>query len=336
MSIPVPNYTQIPNVIFDHWMKVLNPSEFTILMCLCRKTFGWHKASDRISKNQLMKATGLSKITIQSSLESLEAHRLLSRIQRKNEYGFEPNEYRLNIHKPEDVFLEEIDQNLGVGRSKDDPGVGQRMTQGVGQSLTPQKKDITKEKEKIPPDPLKGEPAPKAREEKKPSNEGMEIAQELWSRIRGVHPKAKEPKLSEWALEMDRAMKIDSRSKEELLEVIRYVFEKDTFWAGVLQSADSLRRNFDKIWIKCHGTSKASAPVTQTSEEKNKLFSEKLKKYLASLGHTDVEVGYTYLELRSGNYHLEHIAFNEHGLQERALNWLRKRNIDAKGLDLIT
>lgn len=160
MSIPVPNYTQIPNVIFDHWMKVLNPSEFTILMCLCRKTFGWHKASDRISKNQLMKATGLSKNTIQSSLESLEAHRLLIRIQSKNEYGFEPNEYRLNIHKPEDVFLEENGQNLGGDGSTNDPGVGQPMTQGVGQSLTPQKKDSTKErltKEKTPPNPLKGD-----------------------------------------------------------------------------------------------------------------------------------------------------------------------------------
>ena len=50
--------------------------------------------------------------------------------------------HSLNIKKPEDQIYSNGGQNLGGGRSNFDPG--------VGQNLTPQKKDLTKErKEKL-------------------------------------------------------------------------------------------------------------------------------------------------------------------------------------------
>lgn len=164
-GIQPPNYTQIPNVIFDHWMAIVSPGAFKVLICMCRKIFGWHKTSDTISKNQIMKVTGLSKNSVQTAVEELESHGLVRKYQHKNEYGHQPNTFCLNVEKPKDELYQEPErkgggQNLGVGRSEFDQGVGQDLTKGVGQNLTPQKKDLTKErltKDNTPPSPLKGE-----------------------------------------------------------------------------------------------------------------------------------------------------------------------------------
>lgn len=155
-QITPPNFTQIPNVIFDYWMPRLKAAESCVLLVLCRKTFGWHKTSDTISRNQLMKCTGLSKNTIKDALDGLEKHGLITKIQETCEYGNKPNKFHLNIQKPIDTHyidqedLGGVDQNLGGGRSEFDQGVGQNLTKGVGQNLTTQKKDYTKEKEDIP------------------------------------------------------------------------------------------------------------------------------------------------------------------------------------------
>lgn len=78
----------------------------------------------------------------------------------------------------------------------------------------------------------------------------FEVAEELWRRVLAIHPKAKPPKLDLWTKDIEKAMRIDKRSKEDLMEVIRYAFEDDPFWCKVLQSAEKLRANFDKIWMK--------------------------------------------------------------------------------------
>lgn len=170
MTIDSPNFTQIPNVVFDYWIpKLQKPGSALVLLVLCRKIFGWHKTSDHISKNQLCKTTGLSKNTVQSAIEELQNHGLLLKHQHRNEYGHQPNTYSLSVEKPLDVIYTEQDQNLGVGRSEIDLGVGQKLTQGVGQKLTPQKKDstkqrLTKESEGVdppsPPTPPKIQRAP--------------------------------------------------------------------------------------------------------------------------------------------------------------------------------
>lgn len=152
--LPHKNYTEIPNIIFDYWMSRLKPTSFMLLVCICRKTFGWHKTSDRISKSQLCKVTGLAKNTVQAAIEELVKTGLLIKVQNKNEYGFETNSYRLNIVKPVDNLYTDPDENCGEGRSNCDPGVDQNFTQEIdqnltqclGQKLTPQKKDITKER----------------------------------------------------------------------------------------------------------------------------------------------------------------------------------------------
>ena len=71
-KIPKSNYTQIPNVFFDDILEGLNLAETKVLLAIMRKTFGWQKQIDRISYSQIVKMTGLSKVSISSGIKSLE------------------------------------------------------------------------------------------------------------------------------------------------------------------------------------------------------------------------------------------------------------------------
>lgn len=175
-KLTAPNYTQIPNVIFDYWMPLLSAAEFKILLVICRKTFGWHRSSESISKNRLCFISGMSKNTVQTAIEGLESRGLLIKKQTTTEYGPQPNLYYLDIDKPTAELYEDIDQNLGEGRENIDPGVGKQLTQlrgrDVGQSLTPLYKDIKKEiiKEK--------------NKESVPTPEGEGLANYLFTKIK--------------------------------------------------------------------------------------------------------------------------------------------------------
>lgn len=128
-KITAPNYTQIPNVVLDEWIKILNYSEFKILMIICRKTFGWHKTKDKISYNQLSEMTGICKNTVISSLKKLEDYGLIKKTISKNKKGFNnTNTYEISI---KDI-------------PKDEKGVVQQMHHGSATNA-PTKETITKE-----------------------------------------------------------------------------------------------------------------------------------------------------------------------------------------------
>jgi len=67
-----PNYTQIPNEIFDDYMDKLTGAELKVLLKICRNTFGWQKEIDKISISQIEKSTGLGKTIIISAVKKLE------------------------------------------------------------------------------------------------------------------------------------------------------------------------------------------------------------------------------------------------------------------------
>jgi phage replication O-like protein O len=102
-KIERPNFTQVPNVIFDYWGYHLTPKAFRVLLYLCRKTFGWNKTSDTISLNQLAKTTSLSKSTLTLAIKELEEKELIIKKHRSNQYGNQPNSYAINVYKPEDA-----------------------------------------------------------------------------------------------------------------------------------------------------------------------------------------------------------------------------------------
>lgn len=79
-KIPAPNFTQIPNVVFDEWLPQLGLVELRVLMVLMRKTFGWHKLRDRISLSQLMQATGSNRTRVSEAVQSLQKKGIINKI----------------------------------------------------------------------------------------------------------------------------------------------------------------------------------------------------------------------------------------------------------------
>lgn len=132
--IPAPNYTQIPNVVFDYWMNVLSPAEFKVLLCICRKTFGWWKNTDKISLKQIESMTGLSRKGIITCIDSLIEKHLVVKTKSKTEDGDDaPNRFAINVYCMEG------------GSELSTPQVVNSVHQGVVNSVHPQKKDYTKE-----------------------------------------------------------------------------------------------------------------------------------------------------------------------------------------------
>lgn len=134
-----PNYTQVPDELFDELLALLTFGELKVLLYVMRRTFGFKKGSDRISKSQLENGivkkatgevldlgTGLSRRAIRLAVQRLVAMNiLLKRTHRSREKGDESTEYALNIigHDP---------WVLGT------PGGGSPRTHGGGNQVPPQ------------------------------------------------------------------------------------------------------------------------------------------------------------------------------------------------------
>jgi phage replication O-like protein O len=72
------NYTKTPNIIFDQLLRELNNSELKILLVIVRQTYGWrdskskeYKKRDRITYNQFISKTGISRRIISIAINSL-------------------------------------------------------------------------------------------------------------------------------------------------------------------------------------------------------------------------------------------------------------------------
>jgi replication protein O len=105
-----PNYTQVPDELFDELLPDLSGAEIKVLLYIIRRTFGFKKSSDNISLNQLLhgiiskegvildRGTGLSKKTLLETIKNLVEKNLITTERRRSaERGDEPTTYRLHI-----------------------------------------------------------------------------------------------------------------------------------------------------------------------------------------------------------------------------------------------
>lgn len=73
-------YTQIPNELLDALIRVhLTPNQWQVLLCIIRKTDGFHKKVDRIANFQIVEATGLCKAVVSRTLRALQEIRVVYR-----------------------------------------------------------------------------------------------------------------------------------------------------------------------------------------------------------------------------------------------------------------
>lgn len=74
----LPHSTPVPNIIFDSLIPHFTESELKVFLVIVRKTLGWfdketgkRKGRDWIANSQFVQFTGLSKVSIWKSIESL-------------------------------------------------------------------------------------------------------------------------------------------------------------------------------------------------------------------------------------------------------------------------
>lgn len=73
-------HTQIANELLEHMIQLhLSPNQWQILLCVVRKTYGYHKKVDDIANSQIVMATGLCKAVVSRALHSLEEMRVITR-----------------------------------------------------------------------------------------------------------------------------------------------------------------------------------------------------------------------------------------------------------------
>jgi hypothetical protein len=59
-----------------------------------------------------------------------------------------------------------------------------------------------------------------------------------------------ESTLRKWAKDIDRAIRLDGRTEEQLVAVVDYIHDKDTFWVANIKSGKKLRDQFDTLWYR--------------------------------------------------------------------------------------
>jgi phage replication O-like protein O len=73
-------YTPIANEILEKLAQMhLSPNQWQVLLCIIRKTYGFHKKVDHIANSQIVEATGLCKSVVSRCLRDLSDMRLITR-----------------------------------------------------------------------------------------------------------------------------------------------------------------------------------------------------------------------------------------------------------------
>jgi hypothetical protein len=83
-----------------------------------------------------------------------------------------------------------------------------------------------------------------------PTVDAYQLAEALKSAILKRDPKAKSAKtanITAWAAEIDKLVRLDGRSSEDIRAVIEWC-QTDTFWCTNVMSANTLREKFDRLW----------------------------------------------------------------------------------------
>jgi phage replication O-like protein O len=238
----IPNTSAIPNILFDYWMFRLTPAEFKVLLCIARKTYGWHKDVDKISITQIEKMTGLSRKGITQNLESLIEVGLILKIKSKSAEGDDaPNQYEINVNC------------MGGGSELNTPGVVNSVPYGVVYSVHPQKKYYTKEnlQKNNPPIP----PSEKEAKEQAPigdmpdksgevdlssSNQSkkkqehfpevLEVTDKIIQTLKDSEPDYSPPKnLDQIRSQVDFMLRLDKREPQKILDILAWALS-DSFW----------------------------------------------------------------------------------------------------------
>jgi len=128
-----PQYTMVPDEIFDKLLPYLSPSELKVLLYLVRRIFGFKKDKDAVSLTQICNGiktksgkvidngTGLSRPAVIKALKVLENNNIILARRSKNYKGEkQTNTYSLNV-------IHRVVKNFTYGSKENLPTVGKEI-----------------------------------------------------------------------------------------------------------------------------------------------------------------------------------------------------------------
>lgn len=140
-----PNYTIVPDELFDELLTVLTGAELKVLLYIIRRTFGFKQDQDSISLSQMLngittrdgrvldKGVGISKPTLLQAVRSLEEQNIIeTERQRSVEKGDEPTIYRLKLLSAYNEIADKEDR-----REKNIHPLVKKVDQGGGKESRP-------------------------------------------------------------------------------------------------------------------------------------------------------------------------------------------------------
>jgi hypothetical protein len=95
--LPAPDFTMVPNVVFDMILPHLDGGEAKVLFFLIRETYGWHSQAVQLSLPQVCAGAGVSRRTAAEALKSFEARGMVRVERTTGQHGKESNIYALLI-----------------------------------------------------------------------------------------------------------------------------------------------------------------------------------------------------------------------------------------------
>lgn len=91
-------------------------------------------------------------------------------------------------------------------------------------------------------------------------SEEFRLSTLLLDNILAFNPRLLKPDLQKWSAEVDKMLRIDKRSVEEIETLIMWV-SQDTFWKANILSTAKLREKFDQLWSKASAMQQAKKPT---------------------------------------------------------------------------
>jgi len=153
--------------------------------------------------------------------------------------------------------------------------------------------------------------------EKNASSDAEFISKYLFEDLKRKNPKQRTPNLNQWALDIDKIMRVDKRSKDDLIDVIDWASNNpNSYWSALFQGPKTLRNGFDKAYLLMNTVDKATSELIKT----NIGIASKIKEHFtikAKLKGIEIVLKDYSIEFYINNILYKAYMFNDTGFKEQ-------------------
>ena len=207
------------------------------------------------SWNNLMTKTSMSRNSLSKWLNALEEKQLIFRKQRSRKNGSKTSNKFLIYPLQNKEFLDEEDLLLFEELYTKAPKGELAQYQKANYPQSTKRRTSTVPKGELPKHPKvpKGELLePSLNTLTITTNHHLSlatnIANYLLNKISTINPSFKKPNIDTWAKDIEKAIRIDGRTEQELISCIDWIYTKDgEFWQKNILSGKKLREKFDTM-----------------------------------------------------------------------------------------